>query len=127
VILKGVTQAAKGRRRGGDDDDDDDEFDIVLALSGIDIRRASRPVRHMAWGRITEWEIVSRRGGERLILRGGGDVTPWGFRAGTWPGSIWPSRRRPNRINLRINQRMGEDGTRTTSPDQTSFQNNNTH
>jgi len=70
VTLKGVTLAAKGRRRGGD------VFDVVLAPSGLDIRRPRQPVRHMDWEGITEWEIVSRRGGVRLIFRGGGAVTP---------------------------------------------------
>jgi hypothetical protein len=70
VTLKGVTLATKGRRRGGD------VFDVVLAPSGIEIHRPHQPVRHMGWERITEWEIVSRRGGVRLVLRGGGSVTP---------------------------------------------------
>ena len=65
-----MTLAAKGRRRGGD------VFDVVLAPSGIEIRRPQQPVRHMDWERITEWEIESRRGGVRLVLRGGGSVTP---------------------------------------------------
>jgi hypothetical protein len=70
VTLKGVTLSTKGRRRGGD------VFDVVLAPSGIEIRRPHRPARHMDWERITEWEIISRRGGVRLVLRGGGSVTP---------------------------------------------------
>jgi hypothetical protein len=70
VTLKGVTLATKGRRRGGD------VFDVVLAPSGVEIRRPNQPVRHLVWERITEWEIVSRRGGVRLIFRGGGSVTP---------------------------------------------------
>jgi hypothetical protein len=70
VTLKGVTLATKGRRRGGD------VFDVVLAPGGVEIRRPDQPVRHMDWERITEWEIVSRRGGVRLIFRGGGSVTP---------------------------------------------------
>jgi hypothetical protein len=70
VTLKGVTLAAKGRRRGGD------VFDVVLAPTGVDVRRPDQPVRHLDWEHITEWEIVSRRGGVRLIFRGGGAVTP---------------------------------------------------
>ena len=70
VTLKGVTLAAKGRRRGGD------VFDVVVSPAGIEICRLHQAVRHMDWERITEWEIVSRRGGVRLVLRGGGSVTP---------------------------------------------------
>jgi hypothetical protein len=70
VTLKGVTLATKGRRRGGD------VFDVVLAPAGVEIRRPDQGVRRMDWERITEWEIVSRRGGVRLIFRGGGAVTP---------------------------------------------------
>jgi hypothetical protein len=69
VTLKGVTLATKGRRRGGE------VFTVVLASSGVEIRRLGEPVRTMPWERITEWEIERRRGGVRLFLRGGGSVT----------------------------------------------------
>lgn len=69
VTLNGVTLVTKGRRRGGE------VFTVVLASSGVEIRRRGEPVRTLPWERITEWEIERRRGGVRLFLRGGGSVT----------------------------------------------------
>ena len=53
-----------------------DVFDIALSPEGIVIQRPGRNDQHMAWERISEWEIEERPGCVVLTLRGGGSVTP---------------------------------------------------
>jgi hypothetical protein len=53
-----------------------DTFYLTFTYEGIDIMRDGEPTRHLAWERITEWEIEQRRGGVLLTLRGSGSVTP---------------------------------------------------
>jgi hypothetical protein len=67
--LHGVTRLTNGRGGGSA------AFDLGLAADGIEIRRPDADVRHLPWGEISEWEMARRRGGVRLLLRGGGAVT----------------------------------------------------
>ena len=39
----------------------DDLFDITLSVDGIDIQRPGRPVQHLSWDRVSEWEIEERK------------------------------------------------------------------
>jgi hypothetical protein len=67
--LHGVTRLADGRGGGSA------PFDLALAEDGIAILRPGEDVRHLPWQQISEWEMAWRRGGVRLVLRGGGAVT----------------------------------------------------
>jgi hypothetical protein len=53
-----------------------DVFDISLSPEGIVIQRPGRNDQHMAWERVSAWEIEERPGCVVLTLRGGGSVTP---------------------------------------------------
>jgi hypothetical protein len=67
--LSGVTRLASGQGGGSA------AFDLALADDGLEIRRTGEDVRHLPWNAISEWEMTRRRGGVRLLLRGGGAVT----------------------------------------------------
>ena len=54
----------------------DDLFDITLSSEGIDIQRPGRPVQHLSWDRVSEWEIEERKDDVLLTLRGDAAVTP---------------------------------------------------
>ena len=54
----------------------DDLFDLMLSAEGIDIQRPGRPIQHMSWDRVSEWEIEERKHDVLLTLRGGGAATP---------------------------------------------------
>jgi hypothetical protein len=54
----------------------DDLFDLTLSAEGIAIQRPGRPVQHMSWDRVSEWEIEERKHDILLTLRGGGAATP---------------------------------------------------
>ena len=54
----------------------DDLFDITLSADGIDIERPGRPVQHLSWDRVSEWEIEERKTDVLLTLRGSGAATP---------------------------------------------------
>jgi hypothetical protein len=54
----------------------DDLFDITLSTEGIDIQRPGRPVQHLSWDRVSEWEIEERKHDILLTLRGSGASTP---------------------------------------------------
>ncbi len=54
----------------------DDLFDLTLSAEGIDIQRPGRPIQHMSWDRVSEWEIEERKHDVLLTLRGGGAATP---------------------------------------------------
>jgi hypothetical protein len=54
----------------------DDLFDITLSVDGIDIQRPGRPVQHLSWDRVSEWEIEERKRDVLLTLRGAGASTP---------------------------------------------------
>lgn len=70
ATLQGVTVLSrkKGTRR--------DAFELDLTPDGIAIRRPGQAPRHLAWDRVTEWEVEQRHDGVLLTLRGGGSVTP---------------------------------------------------
>jgi hypothetical protein len=67
--LVGVTRLANGRGGGSA------AFDLALNADGLEIRHSGEDVRHVPWSQISEWEMARRRGGVRLLLRGGGAVT----------------------------------------------------
>jgi hypothetical protein len=54
----------------------EDRFDLTLSADGIDICRPGRPVQHMAWDRVSEWEVEERKRDVLLTLRGDGAITP---------------------------------------------------
>jgi hypothetical protein len=54
----------------------DDLFDITLSSEGIDIQRPGRPVQHLSWDRVSEWEIEERKHDVLLTLRGDSAITP---------------------------------------------------
>jgi hypothetical protein len=70
TTIRGVSILSRQRRRKAD------VFDIALSPGGIVIRRPGRVEQHMAWDRISQWEIEERPGCVVLTLRGGGSVTP---------------------------------------------------
>ena len=70
TTIRGVSIFSRQRKRKTD------VFDIALSPEGIVIRRPGRVDQHMAWDRISKWEIVERPGGVVLTLRGDGSVTP---------------------------------------------------
>jgi hypothetical protein len=51
-------------------------FDLELSASGIVILRPGRAPQHMAWERVSQWELEERRDHLLLTLRGDGAVTP---------------------------------------------------
>ncbi len=59
-----------GRRRN------EDLFDITLSTEGIDVARPGRPVQHMSWNRVSQWEVEERKHDVVLTLRGSGATTP---------------------------------------------------
>jgi hypothetical protein len=50
-------------------------FEIGLSPEGIEIRRPGRPAQHLAWARVSEWEIDEHKGELLLTLRGDGATT----------------------------------------------------
>ena len=70
TTIRGVSLVTRQRRRSRD------SFDLALSLDGMEIRRPGRPVQHMSWSRVSEWEIEERPGYVLLTLRGGGAATP---------------------------------------------------
>ena len=70
TTIRGVSIYSRQRTRKAD------VFDIALSSDGIAIRRPGRNEQHMAWERISQWEIEERPGCVILTLRGGGSVTP---------------------------------------------------
>lgn len=70
TTIRGVSLVTRQRGRSRD------TFDLALSLDGIEIRRPGRPVQHMAWSRVSEWEMEERPGYVLLTLRGGGAATP---------------------------------------------------
>ena len=70
TTIRGVSIFSRQRKRKAD------VFDIALSPEGIVIQRPGRNDQHMAWERISEWEIEERPGCVVLTLRGGGSVTP---------------------------------------------------
>jgi len=70
TTIRGVSLLTRQRRRGGD------TFDLALSPDGVEIRRPSRPVQHMSWSRVSQWEIEERPGYVLLTLRGFGAATP---------------------------------------------------
>jgi hypothetical protein len=67
--LSGVTRLTSGQGGGSA------AFDLALDADGLEIRHPGEDVRHLPWSGISEWEMARRRGGVRLLLRGGGAVT----------------------------------------------------
>jgi hypothetical protein len=67
--VQGVTRLTSGQGGGSA------PFDLALAADGIEIRRPGDDVRCVPWSEISEWEMARRRGGVRLLRRGGGAVT----------------------------------------------------
>ncbi len=47
-----------------------DVFTLTLSVDGCDIRRRDRPMSHLAWARVTGWEVEARESGVLLTLRG---------------------------------------------------------
>jgi hypothetical protein len=70
TTICGVSIYSRQRKRNAD------VFDIALSSRGIVVRRTGRSDQHMAWERITEWEIEERPGCVVLTLRGEGSATP---------------------------------------------------
>jgi hypothetical protein len=70
TTIRGVSIFSRQQKRKAD------VFDIALSPDGIVIRRPGRNEQHMAWDRISQWEIEERPGCVVLTLRGGGSVTP---------------------------------------------------
>jgi hypothetical protein len=64
-----VTRLAEGRGGGSA------PFDLVVSEDGLEVRRPGEDGHHLSWNQISEWEMAHRRGGVRLLLRGGGAVT----------------------------------------------------
>ena len=117
TTIRGVSIFSRQRKRNGD------VFDIALSPEGIAIRRPGRAEQHMAWERISEWEIEERPGCVVLTLRGGGSVTPLmvkGWASTTSRPScarrprapaVPDHRRRPaGRRRLRAGERVGRFG-----------------
>jgi len=72
TTIPGVSILARQRQRRRARD----VFDLALSPDGIEIRRPGRPAQHMAWSRVSQWEIEERRGYVLLTLRGDGASTP---------------------------------------------------
>jgi hypothetical protein len=70
TTITGVSVLTKGRPPSGD------AFDIAVSPDGIEIRRPGRPAQHMAWDRVSQWELEESPGGVLLTLRGDGAATP---------------------------------------------------
>jgi hypothetical protein len=70
TTIRGVSIFTRQRKRNVD------VFDIALSPEGIAIRRPGRSEQHMAWERISQWELEERPDCIVLTLRGGGSVTP---------------------------------------------------
>jgi hypothetical protein len=70
TTIHGVSIFSRQRKRKAD------VFDIALSPEGIIVQRPGRSDQHMAWERISQWEIEERPGCVVLTLRGGGSVTP---------------------------------------------------
>ena len=70
TTIRGVSILSRTRKGKAD------VFDIALSPKGIAIQRRGRNDQHMAWERISQWEIEERPDCVVLTLRGGGSVTP---------------------------------------------------
>lgn len=70
TTLQGVSLLTKQKARHPD------KFELVLSHAGIEVRRPDRPVQHMSWDRVSEWEIEECKGYLLLTLRGRGATTP---------------------------------------------------
>jgi len=69
TTIRGVSLLSTQRRSTGD------AFDLTLSPDGIEIRRSGRPVQHMSWNRVSQWEIEEHKEYLVLTLRGDGAAT----------------------------------------------------
>ncbi len=69
TTIRGVSLLSTQRRSTGD------AFDLTLSRDGIEIRRPGRPVQHMSWSRVSQWEIEEHKEYLVLTLRGDGAAT----------------------------------------------------
>ena len=70
TTITGVSVPSSRRRPAAD------AFDIAVSPDGIEIRRSGVPAQHMAWDRVSEWQLEERPDHVLLTLRGDGAATP---------------------------------------------------